>query len=58
LFILILTFTRDYMKAVLEQGINYFFYYDAVSSIVLILERLSEVKDLIDKVKKLEEVHV
>ncbi|ADL41585.1 Nucleotidyl transferase [Caldicellulosiruptor obsidiansis OB47] len=49
---------RDYMKAVLEQGINYFFYYDAVSSIVLILERLSEVKDLIDKVKKLEEVHV
>lgn len=49
---------RDYMKVVLEHGIDYFFYYDAVSSIMLILEKLSEVKDLIDKVKKLEEVHV
>ncbi len=49
---------RDYMKVVLEEGINFFFYYDAVSSVMLILEKLAEVKDLIDRVKKLEEVHV
>jgi mannose-1-phosphate guanylyltransferase/phosphomannomutase len=49
---------RDYMKVVLDEGIDYFFYYDAVSSVMLILEKLAEVKDLIDRVKKLEEVHV
>ncbi len=46
------------MKVILEHGINYFFYYDAVSSVMLILEKLAEVKDLIEKVKKLDEVHV
>lgn len=49
---------RDYMKVILEEGISFFFYYDAISSIILILERLGEVKELIDKVKKLEEVRV
>ncbi|WAM33948.1 sugar phosphate nucleotidyltransferase [Caldicellulosiruptor morganii] len=45
---------RDYMKAVLGSGVSYFFYYDAISSILLILEKLKEVKEMIDKVKKLE----
>ncbi|WP_039764059.1 sugar phosphate nucleotidyltransferase [Caldicellulosiruptor sp. F32] len=45
---------REYMKEVLDTKINYFFYYDAISSILLILEWLLDVKEMIDRVKKLE----
>jgi len=45
---------REYMKVVLDSKINYFFYYDAISSILLILEWLFDVKEMIDRVKKLE----
>ncbi|WAM31665.1 sugar phosphate nucleotidyltransferase [Caldicellulosiruptor naganoensis] len=45
---------REYMKVVLDTKINYFFYYDAISSILLILEWLLDVKEMIDRVKKLE----
>lgn len=49
---------RDYMKTIMNEGINYFFYYDAISSIILILENIKSVKEMIDKVKKLEAVQV
>lgn len=49
---------RDYMKVVLDEGIDYFFYYDVVFFVMFILEKFVEVKDLIDRVKKLEEVYV
>jgi len=45
---------RDYMKTILGENVDYFFYYDAVSSIILILENIKTVKEMIDKVKKLE----
>jgi len=47
---------RDYMNEIYKNNINYFFYYDAISSIILILENIRSVKEMIDKVKKLEAV--
>jgi len=45
---------REYLKTVADEGIDYFFYYDAISSIFLILENLQYVKKISQKVKEFE----
>ncbi|MEZ0537490.1 sugar phosphate nucleotidyltransferase [Caldicellulosiruptoraceae bacterium PP1] len=51
---------RNYIKTLIAENINYFFYYDAISSILLILENIDFVKEIISKFKtqKLVEIYM